>query len=118
MQRLGGGDRQHAGAGAEIEHAARMPGLQHVIEQQQAAARGAVVAGAERQRRLDLDGELVGRDPLAVVLAVHDEASGRDGNEILEAGLDPVLGLDRIEGDGLRRFPRRRRWPTSSRTSA
>ena len=37
--------------------------LQDMIEQQQAAARGAVVAGAERQRRLDLDAELVGRDP-------------------------------------------------------
>ena len=30
-----------------------------MIEQQQAAARGAVMAGAERQRRLDLDAELV-----------------------------------------------------------
>jgi len=36
-------------------------GLQHKVEQQEAAARGAVVAGAERQRRLDLDAELVWR---------------------------------------------------------
>src|SRR3979490_20609 len=50
--------RQHAGAGAEAEHAARTPGFQHMIEQQQAAACGAVVAGAERQRRLDFDAEL------------------------------------------------------------
>ena len=35
--------------------------LQDVVEQQQAAARGAVMAGAERERRLDLDAELVGR---------------------------------------------------------
>ena len=100
VQRLGGGNRQHAGAGAEIEHAARAVSFQDVIEQQQAAARGAVVAGAERQRRLDLDAELVGRNPFAVMLAVHDEAPGRDRDQVLEAGPDPVLGLDRIEIDG------------------
>ena len=85
VQRLGSGDRQHAGAGAEIEHAPRPPGFQHMIEQQQAAARGAVMAGAERQRRLDLDADLVGRHPRAVVLAMHDETPGRDRDQILEA---------------------------------
>ena len=44
---------------------------------------------------------LLGGDPLAVMLAVHDEAPGRDGDEVFEAGLDPVLGLDRVEGDAL-----------------
>ena len=75
--------------------------LQHMIEQQQAAARGAVMAGAERQRRLDLDAELVGRHPLAVMLAMHDKAAGGDRDQIFEAGLDPVLGLDGVEGDVL-----------------
>ena len=46
--------------------------------------------------------ELVGRHALAVMLAMHDKTSGRNGNEILEAGLDPVLGFDRVEGDGFR----------------
>ena len=73
-----------------------------MIEQQQAAARGAVMAGAERQRRLDLDAELVGRDAVAVMLAVYDKTPGGDGNEIFEAGLDPVLGFDGVEDDGLR----------------
>ena len=72
-----------------------------MVEQQQAAPRGAVMAGAERQRRLDLDAELVGGDAVAVVLAVHDEAAGGDRDEVLEAGLDPVLGFDRVEDDGL-----------------
>ena len=68
VQRLRSRDRQHAGAGAEIEHAARAAGFQDMVEQQQAAARGAVVAGAEGERRLDLDGELVGRHAIAVML--------------------------------------------------
>ena len=109
LQRFRRGDRQHAGAGAEIEHAPRTVRLQHMIEQQQAAARGAVMAGAERQRRLDLDAELVRRDARAIMLAVHDEAPGGDRDEVLEAGLDPVPGLDGVEGDVLARRRRRRR---------
>ena len=42
---------------------------------------------------------LLGGTRVAVVLAMHDEAPGRDRDEILEAGLDPILGLDRVEGD-------------------
>ena len=56
-----------------------------MIEQQQAAARGAVMAGAERQRRLDLDAELVGQDSRAVMPAVHDEAPGADRNQFFAA---------------------------------
>jgi len=97
VQRLGRGNRQHAGAGAEIEHASRTPGLQHMVEQQQAAPRGAVMAGAERQRRLDLDAELVGRNAVAVVLAMDDEAAGGHRDQIFQARLDPIPGFDRVE---------------------
>ena len=69
-------DRQHAGAGAEVEHAASPPPLRQIIERQQTAARGAVVAGAEGERRLDLDADVVGPDAGAVMRAVHDEAAG------------------------------------------
>ena len=100
-QRLGRRDREHAGAGTEIEHAARAACLEHGIEQQEASARGAVVAGTERQRRFDLDTELVGCHPRAVMVAMHDEPSGGDWDEILEAGLDPILGLDSVEADPL-----------------
>ena len=89
--------------------------LQHLVEQQQAAARGAVMAGAERQRRLDLDADLVGRHFCAVVLAVHDKTPGADRRPVLQRGLDPVLGLDRVEGDVPVRPRRRRRGATSSR---
>src|SRR3954453_1368239 len=73
-----------------------------MIEQQQAAARGAVMAGTERQRRFDLDAELVGRDAVAVMLAMYDKTPGGDGNEIFETGLDPVLGFHSVEDDRLR----------------
>ena len=42
---------------------------------------------------------LLGGIRVAVMLAVDDEASGRHRNEVFEAGLDPVLGLDGVEGD-------------------
>ena len=46
-----------------IEHArARRRRLARVVERQQAAARGAVMAGAEGQRRLDLDADVVRLD--------------------------------------------------------
>ncbi len=73
-----------------------------MIEQQQTAARGAVVTGAERQRGFDLDAELVGRHVRPIVLAVDDETAGGDRHQAFEAGLDPVFRGDGIEDDGLR----------------
>src|SRR3984957_5865510 len=55
------------------------------------------MAGAERQRRFDLDAELVDRNARAVVVAMHDEAPCAHGYQFLERGLDPVLGLDSVE---------------------
>ena len=57
------------------------------------------MAGAECQRRLDLDAELVGRHTQPVVAAVHDELAGADRDQICKARLDPVPGLDRVERD-------------------
>ena len=101
-QRLGRGDSENAGAGAEIENAPWHLAPQHLIEQQQAAARGAVMTGAERQRGLDLDAELVRRHMRAIMLAVDDETAGGDRHQAVEAGPDPVLGGDGVEDDGLR----------------
>src|SRR3569623_3796918 len=72
MQRLGGSDGQHAGAGAEVEHAGWRVLAQHPVEQHEAAARGAVVPGAASECSLDLDPQLVRRDPFAVMLAMDD----------------------------------------------
>src|SRR5262245_39265134 len=83
---------QHARAGAEIQGGARRgaSALGQRIERQQAAARGAVMAGAEGERGLHFHANGVGRHAGAVVLAVHHEAAGGDRLQALEAGLDPV----------------------------
>ena len=83
MQRLGGGDRQYPGPGAEIEHAARPMRLQDVAEQHKAATGGSVVAGAEGERGLDLDAELVRDHFRSIMLAVEDETAGMNRNQIL-----------------------------------
>ncbi len=101
-QGFGGCDRQHTGAGAEIEHPPRPFRPQHLVEQDEATAGGAMMPGAERQRRLDLDADPVGTDTVAVVMAVHHEATGLDRREAFKARLDPVLGFDGVEHQGLR----------------
>ena len=60
-QRLRRGDREHAGAGADIEDTPRPSPLTIRVEREQAAAGGAVMAGAEGERRLDLDADAVRR---------------------------------------------------------
>ena len=78
-EQLRGGDRQHAGAGAEIEDVTRpLTAARQRIQRQQAAAGGAVMAGAERGRGLDLDADAMAGHARAVVRAVHDEAAGGD----------------------------------------
>ena len=87
-------DGKYAGAGPHM--GAPPGGLQafsSMIEQLQATARGAVMAGAERQRRLDLDAELVGRNAQTVMPAVHDEAPGAHRRQFFQRRLDPVPGL-------------------------
>ena len=67
------------------------------IERQQAAARGAVMAGTESQRRLDLDADAIERDAGAVVGAVDDEAAGSHGRQSGEAFAHPVRRRDPLE---------------------
>ena len=98
-----GGDGENAAAGAEIENPrAPLPGARlgcahgpahrfaEPVEREQAAAGGAVMAGAERERRLDLDADGASRNAGAVMGAVHDEAAGRDRLEPAQALAHPV----------------------------
>ena len=55
------------------------------------------MAGAEGERRLDLDTNPVDRNTRAVVGAVNDETAGRDRIEAGEALADPVRRLDARE---------------------
>ena len=71
--------------------------LAQPVERQQTAARGAVMAGAEGERRLDLDADPVDRDAGAVVRAVDDETAGRDRLEPGEALAHPILRRDALE---------------------
>jgi hypothetical protein len=73
--------------------------LHNPIQRQQAAARGAVVAGAEGERGFDLDADPVRRDRGAVMRAVHREAAGRDRPELTQARRNPVPRRDRLEYD-------------------
>src|SRR5207244_6510069 len=111
-------DGEHAGAGADIEHAHRPPPaalraatsplqgevsdsllLHEPVEREQAAAGGAVVAGAEGERRLDLDAGAIAGSARAVVRAVHDEAASLDRGETLEAGANPIFRRQPLEGE-------------------
>ena len=73
--------------------------LQHVIQQQQATARGAVVTGAERERGLYLDGDFVGRHLCAIMPAMHDKPAGAHRDQFLQRRLDPIRGFDDVETD-------------------
>ena len=96
-------DRQHAGAGADVEHSPRPPPFRQIIERQQASARGAVMAGAEGQRRFDLDAEVVGPHPHTVMRAVHEEAAGAHRLQTAETLRHPIGGRDRLDDERCRR---------------
>ena len=62
-----------------------------------AAARRAVMAGAEGEAGLDLDADVVRADARAVVRAVHEKAPGAHGREAGQRIGDPVALLRQAE---------------------
>ena len=104
-QRARGGDGEHARAGAEIENTRRRLAaakrFAQPVQRQETAARGAVMAGAEGERRLDLDADAVERNAAAVVRAVHRKTAGRDRLKPGEACADPILHGDTLEAQRL-----------------
>src|ERR1700722_5289177 len=103
------GDGEHAAAGADIENARRAPPraqcLADRVECQQATARGAVMPGAESERRLDLDADAVARHAGAVMSAMNDEAPGGDRRQSGKPLANPVRRFDAAEAQS-----RGRRW--------
>jgi hypothetical protein len=61
-----------------------------------------VVAGAEGERGLDLDGEVVDPQRCAVMRSVDEEAPGPHRPQPIERRLDPILRRDPLEGGALR----------------
>jgi len=75
---FGGGDRQHAGASADVEDLTRPVLSQQAVERQQAAPRCAVMAGPKRELRFYFDTDTRGCCALAIMRAVYQKASGLD----------------------------------------
>ena len=99
-ENLGGGDRKHARAGADIEDTpGPLTAARQRIQCQQAAAGGAVMTCAECGGRLDFEADAMARHPRAVVRAVHDEAAGRDRPKPDQAFLDPVARRDLLHDE-------------------
>ena len=96
-QDAGRRDGKHPRAGAEVEDAPSWKRFADAIKRQQAAARGAVMAGAESQRGFDLDADAIVRDAGAVMGAVHDEAAGADGSQSGKAFAHPILRRHALE---------------------
>ena len=66
------------------------------------------MAGAERQRRLDLDADAVRRNAGAIMRAVNDEAAGVDRLEPGEAFAHPIRRHEPSKRNAWRRGPGRR----------
>jgi len=98
-QRLGCSDGEHAGSGADVEHGAACaaPRLRDAVEREQATAGTAVMAGAEGEPRLDLNGNAVDPNAAAVMRPMHDEATGLDRLEAFEARAHPVDGCEHLK---------------------
>ena len=101
VQRAGGRNGKHAAASPEVEDAHNMApvvqGFAQPIEREEAAARGAMMAGAKGERRLDLDADAVCRDAGTIVRTVDNEAAGLDRRQAGEAVAHPVGRRDQIE---------------------
>ncbi len=101
-------NRQNPAAGADIEHTVDLPTLCKIGERPQAPTRRAMVTGAEGERRLDLDADVVGAQFCAVVRAMNEKAADAHRLEIGEALRDPIRRRDRLDGQQPRRSLARR----------
>src|SRR5207244_6816490 len=75
VQPSGGGDRENAAAGADIERPAETPAPREPLQCQQTAARRWVLAGAEGGGRVDLDRDRRGRYRSVPMRAVDEKTT-------------------------------------------
>ena len=76
LEQFGGGDGENARPRADVENRPRPAPARDGVQHHEAAARRAVVARAEGQRRVDLDGDVVDAHFIAAVRSMHDETAG------------------------------------------
>ena len=101
-QQTSRGDGEDAGAGPNIENAPKVSNLRELREREQAALGRPVMAGAKSERRLDLDTDVIGLRPRAIVGAVDDKAAGAHRFEAGKALGDPIGSRDPLEAKCVR----------------
>ena len=74
-----GGNGQHAGAAAQVEHMSISAAACQPVDGQEAAVGGGVMGGAKGFAGVDQDGARALRHAVAVMAAVNHVAAGRDG---------------------------------------
>ncbi len=90
-ERLGGGDGEDAGAGADIDDDARAAALELIVERQETAARAGMMRRAESLAGVDLNGKTSARYMAPVVTAMHEKAPGLDLSAPLLRERDPIF---------------------------
>ena len=63
-----------------------------------------MMPGAERERRLDFNGDAIGRDAAPIVGAMHHKASGFDRRQAGKARRHPIARGDRLKPECPRRL--------------
>ena len=91
MEEQGARDGEHASARSHVENPSRAPALGSAFERLETPQRRAMMAGAESERRLDLDADVVRPPPRPVMRAMHQHAAGAHRREARKRVFDPIL---------------------------
>src|SRR5215470_10106391 len=95
------GNGEHPGPGADIKNTTRVSSLENAVERHEAAARRAMMPGAEGECSLDLDADPIWRNTVAVVGAMDHKAPDGDRRQPSEAVSHPIARCDGREHDAL-----------------
>ena len=99
-------NRQHTGARSDIENVPKPLPLGELREREQTAKGRPVMAGAESERSLNLDADVIGFRSRAVMRAVDDKTAGVHRLKSGKALGDPIGPCDPLEAQRIGRdFP-------------
>ena len=97
---LRGRDGENAGAAADVENTPRRSALENGIQREEAAFRGAVMAGPECRARVDLHRNAARRSSGPVMRSVQEEAPRCHGRQALQRLPHPILLHERNDTCG------------------